>query len=225
MNINEIICRDLKIPETFIDTALENSRKQVKKFYVEKRNSGKRVILHPSSKLKTIQYWLINRVFNKLPIHGSSAAYIKNKSILWNANQHKNNKYFLKIDFKDFFWSIAWEDLQPLLRNWHGQNSVEWELTDDAQSLIQLSCFYVNDRLPIGYPSSPIISNIVMYETDENITQILANEDKFGNAVYTRYADDIVISTDKQNICNDIYSIISNLIDSVSSPNLSINHK
>ena len=225
MDIKEQISVDLKISNDFIESALGNSRKHVKKFYVSKRNGGTRVILHPSSKLKTIQYWLINRVFSNLPTHEASAAYIQNKSILWNANQHKDSKYFLKIDFKDFFPSISWLDLQPLLEKWHRQNSPEWKFTDDAQSLIQLSCFYSHDSLPIGYPSSPIISNIVMNDMDEKITQLLSDKDRYGVAVFTRYADDIVISTNKRNICKNICSDVSDLIKSVSSPKLTINRK
>ena len=225
MDIEEQICKDLMISNDFIKNALNNSRKQVKKFYIDKKNGGTRVILQPSSKLKTIQYWLINRVFSSMQTHDASAAYTRNKSILWNANQHRHSKYFLKIDFNNFFPSITWSDLQPLLEKWHEQNTPEWEFSDNAQSLIRLSCFYSNDRLPIGYPSSPTISNIVMNQTDEKIAQLLSDEEKYGNAVFTRYADDIVISTNKRNICDKIYSDISELIDSVSSPQLTINRK
>ena len=113
---------------------------------------------------------------------------------------------------------MTWSDLQPHLAKWHKQNSPVWDFTDEAQTLIQLSCFYFDDWLPIGYPSSPIISNIIMNDIDERITQLLSDEERYGNAVYTRYADDIVISTNKRNICNEIYSNFTELINSVSSP-------
>ncbi len=224
MNIKEKITTDLDIPSKLIDEALAYSRRYVKKFYITKRDGrSKRVIYQPSKKLKTIQYWLIANIFEKLDIHRSSSAYIKGESILTNAERHRGNQYFLKMDFKDFFPSIKWKDLKPILSAWEKTQDLEWALDDDAMELIRQSCFYLNDSLPVGYPSSPIISNVVMYALDEKIEMLLNNPKKYGQAVYSRYADDIVISTNIKGICNDIRSSVSELIRMSESPKLSFN--
>ena len=223
MDIKEKISTDLDIPLKLIDEALAVSRKYVKKFYIAKRDGNSRVIYQPSKKLKTIQYWLIANVFDKLPIHPSSAAYIKGKSILSNAVRHRENQYFLKMDFKDFFPSITWNDFEPVIIEWHKKSTLDWDLTSDAKELIRQSCFYLNDLLPVGYPSSPMISNTVMFAIDDKIEKLLADRGKYGKAIYTRYADDLVISTDKKDICNDIYNVVCKLIKKTDSPKLSLN--
>ena len=116
MNIKFKISSDLDIPIEMIDEALSVARTYVKKFTIKKRNGADRNILQPSKKLKTIQYWLIYNVFEKLPIHESAVAYKEGISILYNARLHRNNRYFLKVDFKDFFPSIKWSDLEPIIK-------------------------------------------------------------------------------------------------------------
>ena len=225
MDIKEKISTDLVIPSDLVDEAVTVSRSQVKKFPIKKKDGTSRAIYQPAKKVKTIQYWLIANIFDKLPVHPSSAAYIKGKSILSNANRHRKNRYFLKMDFKNFFPSIKWSDLEPIITTWHETATLDWELTNDAKNLIRRTCFYLNDSLPIGYPSSPIISNIVMYAIDDEIKHLLSKREKYGNAIYTRYADDLVISTDKKYVCSDIYDVISELIRKTHSPKLSLNYK
>ena len=224
MNIKEKILTSLDIPLDLIDEAVAVSRSQVKKFYInKKRGNSRRAIYQPAKKVKTIQYWLMANVFDKLPVHPSSAAYIKGKSILSNAARHRKNRYFLKMDFKDFFPSIRWKDFRPVISAWHENTTPDWELTEDAENLIRKTCFYLKDSLPIGYPSSPMISNAVMFTIDDKITNLLSDREKYGNAIYTRYADDLVISTDKKYVCNDIFKAISELIKKANSPKLSLN--
>src|SRR5712692_1936401 len=58
-------------------------------------------------------------------------------------------------------------------------------------------CFDKKHSLPIGYISSPAISNAVMYDFDKMLYIIVnENQEKIGKGVVTRYADDIVFSTD-----------------------------
>jgi len=223
MNIKSKISSDLDIPPDMIDEALLLSRKHVKKFYIKKRNGDKRAILQPSNKLKTIQYWLMYNVFNELPIHDCAMAYRDGVSILENAKRHRNNRYFLKIDFTDFFPSIKWTDFKSILDVWYQKSNVDWDYNNDAKNLIKKSCFYFHDRLPIGYPSSPVLSNVVMFDVDVKISKLIGDNTKYGNVVYTRYADDIVISTDKKGACKILLDDIAIIIKSSKSPNISIN--
>lgn len=226
MDIKKKISTDLDIPSDLIDEAVAVSRSQVKKFYINKRDgNSRRAIYQPAKKIKTIQYWLMASVFKELPVHPSSAAYIKGESILSNARRHRKNRYFLKMDFKDFFPSIKWRDFKPIIRAWHEKETPDWKLTRYAEDLIRQTCFYLNDSLPIGYPCSPMISNAVMFTIDDDIVNLLSDCDKYGNVIYTRYADDLVISTDKKHVCNDIYKVVNELIKKTKSPKLSLNRE
>ncbi|WP_062271141.1 retron St85 family RNA-directed DNA polymerase [Endozoicomonas arenosclerae] len=222
MNIKSIISNDLGIPEKLIEEALSSSRTYVKVFKIKKRNGGFREIHHPSKKLKTLQYWLIHNIFKNLSIHKSSVAYQDGVSILDNAKMHSSNRFFLKIDLENFFPSIKYTDLEPIVDKWHSENKISWELDQEAKELIRKSCFYKEDLLPIGYPSSPIISNAVMHDFDTAINQIIL-DNRFGETVYTRYADDLVFSTNKHGACSKLKDVIRTFIGGYNTPNIKIN--
>lgn len=225
MHIKEAIATDLSIPENLIDEAISMARDHVKIFRIAKKNGGYRKIFHPSKKLKTIQYWLIHSVFSQIPVHDASMAYRDGISILHNANMRRSSRFFLKMDLKDFFPSISFNDFIPILRDWHANTKPHWALDIGAEKFIKKVCFYENDRLAIGYPSSPIISNIVMGEFDSKVSALMADE-KYGKVIYTRYADDLVLSTDKKGACAEIKRELHSLIQATASPNISVNpHK
>tara|TARA_R110001592_G_scaffold58129_1_gene176421 strand:- start:657 stop:1598 length:942 start_codon:yes stop_codon:yes gene_type:complete len=223
MHIKQAIASELSIPEELINDAIRLARSQVKVFRLNKRNGGTREIFHPSKKLKTIQYWLMHSVFSQMPVHEASMAYRNGVSILHNAKLHRFNRFFLKMDLENFFPSICFDDFLPILRKWHKQENLEWELNTDTEDLIRKVCFYKQDRLAIGYPSSPIISNIVMNDFDSKVTTILA-DNVFGKAVYTRYADDLVFSTDKHGSCLELKKEMYALVKKTKSPDISVNH-
>jgi len=223
MHINDIISSDLDIPESLLNDAVTDSRKYVKIFTINKNSGGYRTIYHPSKKLKTIQYWLISNIFKNLPVHDSAIAFRDGLSILDNAKIHSRNKYFLKMDLKDFFPSIRYTDLMPIIKKWHDNNNVNWAFDVESNNVINKSCFYKNDQLAVGYPTSPIISNIVMYDFDVKVNNLVSDK-RLGNMLYTRYADDFVFSTNKKNACKEIKDMLLNLVNQCVSPNITINH-
>ncbi len=167
MLLRDKIIKDLKTPESLIDEALSYAQRRVKIFKIEKKSGGTRLISQPSNKLKIIQYWLINNLFKKIEIHESAIAYREGLSIYDNAKRHVKNNYFLKVDLKDFFPSIKQADLLAILKEWIKANPQEWDFNLKAKRIIKLSCFDRSGSLPIGYPTSPIISNIVMMQFDQ----------------------------------------------------------
>jgi hypothetical protein len=98
MKLSEFIAADLSLPLDEIKAPIRNSYVLVKHFRIKKRSGGERLIMQPSRKLKPIQYWLIHNVLSRLPVHQAATAYKKGLSILNNAERHRNNLYFLKID-------------------------------------------------------------------------------------------------------------------------------
>ncbi|MDI1361218.1 retron St85 family RNA-directed DNA polymerase [Methylotenera sp.] len=223
MNIKEVISGDIDVPVSMINAALIHARQQVKRFAIPKRNGKQRIVVQPSKKLKTIQYWLIINIFEKMAVHDAAIAYRDGKSILDNAKLHRENRFFLKLDFKDFFPSIKFSDLIPRVIHWRNDQNLDWDLDIDAQELIRLACFYHGDTLAVGYPSSPVISNIVMFDFDTSVLALVSDKDKYGDMVYTRYADDLVFSTNKQGVSQILLKAITSLISIIKSPNIALN--
>ena len=224
MRIEDEVSTDLQVPELLIKEAIELARVQVKKFTIPKRSGGNRVIYHPSKKLKMIQYWLMRTAFSRMLVHEAAMAYREGTSILQNAHAHAGSRFFLKMDFTDFFPSIRFGDFLPYLEEWHLSARPRWSLDNDSKEFIKQVCFYKQDRLAVGYPSSPMISNIVMRNFDSTLTGEVKSG-KYGQVVYTRYADDIVLSTDRAGVCKELVEVVENTVKALKSPRLTINRR
>ncbi|MDC7124447.1 MAG: retron St85 family RNA-directed DNA polymerase [Spirochaetales bacterium] len=220
MSYKEKIIKDLYINNDLYEEFQRISQIKIKKFKLEKKSGGYRYIHSPDARIKLIQYWLIDNVLKSLPIHPAAYAFKKNTSILDNAKRHSKNKYYLTIDFIDFFHSIKFIDFLNFSDNYNISKNSEI-FTDELLNIIRKFCFY-NDVLPIGYTSSPIISNILMYDFDQKITEYIKQKK---GVVYSRYADDIVISTNKKNESIEIYRDIKKIIYENVNPKLLINFK
>ncbi len=223
MGIKARIIQELNVPESLIDEALDKAYTQVKRFMIPKRNGQKRIIFQPSAKLKIVQYWLMHKIFSDLPIHPTAMAYRTKISILDNAEIHKRNRFYLKLDLKDFFPSIKVDDLIPIVQRWFVSQNENWEFDDEAISLIKKSCFDKTGSLPIGYPSSPIISNIVMYSFDVAVVEKIELLGNVGEIKYSRYADDLIFSTNEPGVCMEILKMMRILVPQTDSPRISLN--
>ncbi len=220
MNIIERISKDLNVPKDVLIEGVHLSRKLVKKIKIPKNDGTYRAVYHPAKKTKLIQYWLINNMFSSMKVHKAATAYIKGSSAKKNAIIHKRSKYFLKLDFKDFFPSIIYDDFKHNLITSFGN----LYSTDDLE-IIRLVCFYKGDILPIGYPSSPIISNVVMYDFDKKIIERISDKEKYGTVYYSRYADDLTFSTNLRGACNRIKNMVERIVREIKSPRLKLNTK
>lgn len=164
---------------------------QYKSFYIKKRNGkGKRLIAQPTADLKEIQLNLIKQIEFKLPIHGSAYAYIKNKSIKNHALLHSSSNYILKLDFKNFFNSIRPTLLKAQLEK------LDVKFSDSDYEIMSFLFFWREKqnsplKLSVGAPSSPTLSNFIMYSFDQKLQALC----KQHACVYSRYADDITISS------------------------------
>jgi len=115
---------------------------------------------------------------------------VKGKSIRTNALAHASSHFILKLDFKNFFYSIRPVDLEQVLRV-HKITNVSPLDYENLYNLVFWGGGGYDPRcLSIGAPSSPMISNVVMYEVDVGATQAAAEL----GLVYTRYADDMTVS-------------------------------
>ncbi|WP_455151976.1 retron St85 family RNA-directed DNA polymerase [Capnocytophaga sp.] len=185
---------------------------------IKKRHGGEREIAQPTKSLKIVQRWIINQYLKEFPVHDAATAYIKERSILNHASPHKSNKYLLKLDFKNFFNSINIMDFYEFI------NYSKLKMSEEDRNILGFLLFCKNKNnsyyLSIGAPSSPYISNIILYEFD-CLTQEICHKN---NVVYTRYADDLAFSTNTPNILSNILQDVRHIISSLKYPrNLELN--
>jgi RNA-directed DNA polymerase len=190
------LCESLSITRSSLSRFSEKAPNKYKVYTIPKRTSGKRVIAHPSKPLKVIQKALVKELSAKLIPHDTAFAYRENLSIKDNAMVHVKSKYLLKMDFSEFFNSIS----PAMLFTACVRNNIYWS---DAEKRLLTSLLFWNKTksqnmklvLSVGAPSSPLISNFVMYEFDFSISEYC----KKNKISYSRYADDITFSTSQKN--------------------------
>jgi RNA-directed DNA polymerase len=168
---------------------------QYKKFRVPKKSGGYRNIHSPNSSLGIVQRKLsqvLYAVYRPRPsVHGFAAS----RSIITNAKAHVRKKFILNLDIKDFFGSINFGRVRGLfLAN-------PYKLDEKVATILaQICCF--DNKLPQGAPTSPVVSNLICSRMDSELQRFSR---KYG-LFYTRYADDITLSINRDELPNSLVS-------------------
>ncbi|GAB1667488.1 hypothetical protein A4G16_00875 [Mannheimia granulomatis] len=174
----------------------------------DKLCKNKREIYIPNYELKLVLSFLSHFIFKSLPIEDDVAfAYRRGINVKDCLLPHANSKFFYKTDILNFFPSISSSLIKEnIYQDIHKLSYLDQE--DLALYLDKiLSLVTVDDKLPVGFPTSPFISNYIMRKYDVSIKSFCSNN-KF---IYTRYSDDIIISSntdiDKDYITNNIEKV------------------
>lgn len=197
----ESICKRFEKDLNQIVDFSTTANKRYKTYKIKKRTSGTRTIEQPSKELKLYQKFISENIFLNLPVHEAVFSYKKNISIKNLADKHKNNRYLLRIDFKDFFPSIKGENIRLFLKN------SNLKLSDLEITLINLFVCK-NNKLTIGASSSPSITNVILFNFDNDVYKFCLEK----NIIYSRYADDLYFSTNEKCILSSILDYIKNYI-------------
>ncbi len=191
-----------------------------KVYEIDKKQAGKkRTIAQPAREIKRLQYWVIENILKDFPIHPAAQAYRKGKNIANNAKPHAKKRFLLKLDFKDFFHSIKVNDFEQLI------NTSEFRQIDESEkACLGRILFWRKVRggdlvLSIGAPSSPLLSNILLYDFDQKIAEFC----KSLRVVYTRYADDLTFSTNRKNVLRLIENEVKKICQDLPFPKLTLN--
>ena len=190
-----------------------------KVYEIPKRKQGQvRVIAQPAREVKALQYWVIKNVLTRFDVHPAPTAYRKDVSIAENARPHVRGRYLLKMDFKDFFPSLKAKDFQIFLRRGNAPFNEE-----ESEVLCRILFWMPKEspelRLSIGAPSSPILSNILMFDFDRRISAVCATR----RVTYTRYADDLSFSATRPEDLRAVERAVLNWCRRSKSPSLAVN--
>ena len=187
-----------------------------KTYRIRKRTHGNRVIDHPTPDLKFLQRWLNRNIFESLPVHENAFAYRRGIGIADNARPHATNNYLLKIDFADFFPSLKDNDVRSVLER-QAAKQLPTLTETDIDTILHIVCKH--GALTIGAPSSPILSNAILFDFDCFVTELC----QANHVAYSRYADDLFLSTDRPNQLTDILEAVRTDLRNMVSPRLTIN--
>ncbi len=187
------------------------------------KKSGKtpRHIASPVKELKTILHYLNYILQTQYQPNEYTMGFVPFRSVCSNAELHINKNYVFNIDLKNFFSSIEKNRIRITLTK-------QLHLTPAMADIIaNLCCIKIYSEenlphsqyiLPQGFPTSPILTNIICQELDDELAYLAQ---RF-NATYSRYADDITFSS-MHNIYQEKSEFITKLKKIIATQQFKIN--
>lgn len=173
-----------------------------RRFAMPKKTGGVRIISAPMPRLKRAQYWVLDNVLARAPVHPAAHGFLPGRSIVSNAAPHVGQAVVINVDLKDFFPSIALPRVRGVFSQLGFSKQVATTLallcTESTTEEVQVDgeTFHVAHGprvLPQGAPTSPALTNILCRRLDARL-QGAASRLGFR---YTRYADDLTFSGDE----------------------------
>ncbi|MEJ2228969.1 MAG: reverse transcriptase family protein [Alphaproteobacteria bacterium] len=169
------------------------------RFLIPKKTGGHRQISAPMPRLKRAQYWVLDNILAKVPVHEAAHGFMAGRSILTNAAPHVGRDVVINLDLKDFFPSLSWRRVRGKFRGLGYAEGVATILalicTEPDVDEVELDGerLYARKgprRLPQGAPTSPALTNLICLRLDKRLTGLAATL----GFTYTRYADDMTFS-------------------------------
>lgn len=154
-------------------------------YQIRKKNDPEhtREITAPSATMKKAQWWVYHKLLSRDDrISICAQGFMGRRSVKTNALPHKDAIWLLSLDLKDFFDNIYANRVYKYFTGLGYEENVCWALT---------SICTFNGHLPQGAPTSPYLSNLLSKRMDDEIAHYCTDN----GFVYSRYADDITISS------------------------------
>jgi len=178
-NLDRVVRKVLEAQGYDVDGLIQNKDSYYKVYAIPKKDGSKRMITAPDKKMKEALR-IVDGVLREVGPWPSPFAhgFKKNRSAVTNALAHThdgNVKVLLAMDIRNFFPNIRKDRIVELY----------------GEIVGELCTFH--DRAGQGIPTSPWISNVILTKMDyETYNWCLHQSPKLR---YTRYADDITISS------------------------------
>lgn len=221
MSMIKLISDETGLSLPYVEKLVRKAPHSYRTYGIPKHDGTMRRIDHPSAELKILQYWMIERVLRHLPVHEAVHSYRTGRSIVTHADQHRRSRYLIRMDLENFFPSITGGDVRSLLKKNIGRIPIRLD-ADALRTVERIVCRSVDGgvrrALTIGAPTSPSISNAILYELDKAVSKFCFDRD----IIYTRYADDLYFSTSTPGLLKDIPILIKSLLGSLAWPRLKV---
>lgn len=201
--------------------SVKNKRSLYYSFKIPKRSGGLRQIDAPHEPLKLALRDLKRILETKFyaSYHSSAFAYIKGRSTLDAVKRHQSNdsRWYFKADATKFFPSTTKEFLLKMLYMTYPICEYvchDFGYREELEKALSL-CF-LDGGLPQGTPTSPMLTNMMMIPIDHALRK-MASEHK-PRLVYTRYADDMLFSSEYTFHWTDVQNKVVDILASFDAP-------
>ncbi len=175
--------------------------------WIPKASGGHRLVEAPKGRLRTAQRRILDGILAHIPPHDAACGFREGRSVITFARQHVGRAVILRVDLQAFFASVFSARVIGILRTAGYPEEVSRMLAAlcthrtpsdvlagspvrDAIDLARLR----TPHLPQGAPTSGALANLAAYRLDVRVAGLAA---KVG-ARYSRYADDLVLSGDRE---------------------------
>lgn len=192
----------------FADFMREVSDDDLKIVHIRQGNKQREVI-NPSERLRIYHNFLHLFLVDFLPVHEEVVfSYRKKVSARAAVEQHAKSRCFFVSDIESFFPSITRDIIRNAITSAMAEIPIA-DLSDHLEHVLDLLC--VDNALPMGFSTSPGLSNAVLYPFDiafqERCKQL--------GAIYTRYADDIILSSGERAVVEKGEESLIDYLDSM----------
>ena len=177
----------------------------------------RRKIYVPSHELKMAHKFINKSIleyadYNKKVVY----SYRKGISVRDAVEQHSNNKFFFQTDIKNFYGNIKQADVDRALK-YQLDNVPAYDVERYLDKILELVVF--DNHIPTGFSTSPILSNICLQYFDNKLQEYCEDNE----LIYTRYSDDIIISSYQEEPLLDIGRVVSEFLSDYVNSFLTIN--
>jgi len=202
----------------FGDFLVTTASNEVAPVIIHKGTVHQTTVYSASEKLRRFHKFLNKFVFDYLQINTQVAdAYLPGKNTRLSINKHATNKYFFQTDFSQFFTSLSIPDIQLAIKKVNNAPIIDLPDHDD----LILNLVTLHNSLPIGFATSPSLSNACMTSFDNSMQEYcIANQ-----IIYSRYSDDLIFSSMSQKPLQTIQSKIEELLHNLFDDRLKLNPK
>ena len=167
------------------------------------RKSGPpRVIERPKTRLKALQRRVLHELLDWIPAHDAAHGFVRGRSALSHASLHTGRRVVVRLDLEDFFAGVTAARVFGIFRTAGYPESVAHMLTGLCTNVVphaesvsghyRLARRLATPHLPQGAPTSPALANLAAFGLDRRLTGLAHAV----GARYSRYADDLVLSSD-----------------------------
>ena len=194
-NLKKFLSSFAQAAKPFLEEGVD---KHYSSFRIPKATGGFRQIDAPDEPLKRLLSDAKNALQNEIFIrpHNAAFAYVPERCAKNAIEKHQFNqsKWFLHLDLKDFFSNCTEDFIHQQLQKIYPFSEIYKDFSAMKNLQVLISVALYKGRLPQGTPLSPFLTNIIMIPIDYAIYE-LCKQWKKQHFIYTRYADDIDISS------------------------------